>query len=114
MTLESRLFSSWQAACVAAEESYSSGLVNEFRVNRWRYNSQQRHSPNVDVGALALIAALCGPNTRVIQISEAQLAITCGPFELGPFAYLHGSGKRDTCFVDGTISTSDTLYHSLP
>ena len=70
-TLESRLFSSWQAACVAAAEPYSSRSVNEFRVNRWRYNCQRGHSPSVDVGAVALIAALCGPHTRVTDFGGA-------------------------------------------
>jgi hypothetical protein len=68
---ESRLFSSWRAACVATDEPYSSKLVNEFRVNRWRYNFQQGHSPNVDVGAVALIASVCGPHTRVTDFGGA-------------------------------------------
>jgi putative methyltransferase (TIGR04325 family) len=69
---EPQLFSSWEAACDAAEGSYSSQLVNEFRVDRWRYNREQERSPvRYDLGSFILVAALCGPNTRVTDFGGA-------------------------------------------
>jgi len=69
---EPRRFSSWQAACDASQESYSSQRVNEFRVDRYRCNFEEGHSRlHVLDGALVLVAALCGPDTRVTDFGGA-------------------------------------------